>query len=227
MLGVVYKIQPDNTGNANDNSSIVSGEQKPETPSDDEGKKDPESPSDGDEGKKDPESPSDGDEGKKDPESPSDEDKAKILVVYFSCTNTTKGWAQTLQLRLDADIYEIVPAIPYTADDLRYYTDCRADREQNDPSARPEMNGKVDDISKYDVVYIGYPIWHGQAPKIIYTFLESYDFSGKTIIPFCTSASSPMGSSGSNLHACAPAAVWKDGCRVSSSGNIDTLVSMK
>ena len=158
--------------------------------------------------------------------SPKD-DEQKILVVYFSCTNTTKGWAQTLQTRLDADIYEIAPAVPYTDDDLKYYTDCRADGEQSDPTARPQINGTIQNIAQYDVIYIGYPIWHGQAPKIIYTFLESYDFTGKTLIPFCTSASSPMSSSGTNLHSCAPAAIWKSGCRVSSSSNIDTLINMK
>lgn len=157
---------------------------------------------------------------------PSD-DEQKVLVVYFSCTNTTKQWAQTLQTRLDADIYEIVPAIPYTEDDLKYYTNCRADQEQNDPTARPEISGVVEKIEQYDVIYIGYPIWHGQAPKIIYTFLESYDFAGKILIPFCTSASSSMGTSGTNLHNCAPNAVWKSGCRVSSTSNIDTLINMK
>lgn len=161
------------------------------------------------------------------PALPEDGDSNSTLVVYFSCTNTTKNWALNLQSKLDADTYEIVPALPYTADDLKYYTDCRADREQADPTARPEINGGVEDMSKYDVIYIGYPIWHGQAPKIIYTFLESYDFSNKTLIPFCTSASSPMGSSGTNLHSSAPNAAWKNGCRVSSAAGIDTLVNMK
>ncbi|MDE6301959.1 MAG: aldo/keto reductase, partial [Clostridia bacterium] len=146
---------------------------------------------------------------------------------YFSCTNTTKGRGEALQSKLDADIYRIMPAIPYTNADLNYSTDCRANREQNDASARPVISGGVADMSKYDVVYIGYPIWWGQAPKIIYTFLESYDFAGKTLIPFCTSGGSGMGTSGTNLHSSAPDAIWKSGCRVSSNSDIDALVNMK
>ena len=156
-----------------------------------------------------------------------DEDTTSILVVYFSCTNTTKGRAEALQAKLDADIYRIVPAVPYTSADLNYNTDCRANREQNDSSARPAISGGVEDISQYDVIYIGYPIWWGQAPKIIYTFLESYDFTGKTLIPFCTSGGSGMGTSGTNLHSSASGAIWKSGCRVSSNSDIDTLVNMK
>jgi hypothetical protein len=114
---------------------------------------------------------------------------------------------------LNADIYEIEAKIPYTDDDIKYYTDCRADREQKDPSARPEIAGALPDLSKYDTIFLGYPIWHGQAPKIIYTFLESVDVSGKMVIPFCTSASSPVGSSAENLHSFASDAVWKDGTR--------------
>ena len=152
----------------------------------------------------------------------------KILVAYFSCTNNTKGRAQTLQSRLGADIYQITPAVPYTNADLNYNNNSsRANKEQNDSTCRPQISGSVNNISQYDVIYIGYPIWWGEAPKIIYTFLESYDLSGKTLIPFCTSASSPMGSSGSNLHASAPNSVWKDGCRVYSNDDIDTLVNMK
>ncbi|MBQ7670463.1 MAG: hypothetical protein IJS45_07065 [Clostridia bacterium] len=136
-----------------------------------------------------------------------------VIVVYFSRTGHTKPRAEYIRDELKADIYEIEAKIPYTDDDIKYYTDCRADREQNDPSARPEIEGELPDLSKYDTVFLGYPIWHGQAPKIIYTFLESVDVSGKTVIPFCTSASSPVGSSAENLHQLAPDAVWKDGTR--------------
>ena len=135
------------------------------------------------------------------------------IVVYFSRTGHTEPLAEYIKDELNADIYEIEAKIPYTDDDIKYYTDCRADREQRDPSARPEIAGELPDLSKYDTVFLGYPIWHGQAPKIIYTFLESVDVSGKTIIPFCTSASSPVGSSADNLHSLAPDAVWKDGTR--------------
>ena len=109
-----------------------------------------------------------------------------ILVTYFSCTGNTEKIAEYTASYLNADIYEIVPEIPYTEDDLKYYTDCRADREQNDPTARPEISGSVKNMDDYEIVFIGYPIWHGQAPKIIYTFIESYDFSDKIIVPFCT-----------------------------------------
>lgn len=135
------------------------------------------------------------------------------LVVYFSRTGNTKPLAGYAAQYLDADIYEIEAAVPYTDADIAYYTNCRADKEQSDPDARPEIAGKIDNITQYKTILLGYPIWHGQAPKIIYTFLESYDFSGKTIVPFCTSHSSGVGSSATNLHALAPNAEWKDGRR--------------
>ena len=138
---------------------------------------------------------------------------AKSIVIYFSRTEHTKPIAEYIREELNADIYEITAKIPYTDDDIKYYTDCRADREQKDPSARPEIAGKLPDLSGYDTVYLGYPIWHGQAPKIIYSFLENVDMSGKTVIPFCTSASSPVGTSAENLHPLSPDAAWKDGTR--------------
>lgn len=149
--------------------------------------------------------------------SPQDSAKSSnTLVVYFSCTGTTEKVAGYITEITGAEPFAIQPQEPYTEEDLAYYTDCRADREQNDPAARPAIANKVDAISDYDVIFLGYPIWHGQAPKTIYTFLESYDFSGKTIVPFCTSHSSGIGSSAENLHSLAPDAVWKDGERFSS-----------
>ncbi len=139
-----------------------------------------------------------------------------ILVTYFSCTGNTEQIAEYAASYLNADSYEIIPEIPYTEDDLKYYTDCRADREQNDPSARPAISGNAANMDEYEIVFIGYPIWHGQAPKIIYTFLESYDFSDKIIVPFCTSGSSPIGSSTKNLHSLtSDSATWLDGQRFS------------
>ena len=140
-------------------------------------------------------------------------EKGGVIVVYFSRTGHTKPLAEYIKEELDADIYEIEAKVPYTDDDIKYYTDCRADREQADPSARPEIAGELPDLSGYDTVFLGYPIWHGQAPKIVYTFLESIDLGGKTVIPFCTSASSPVGSSAENLHPLAPNAEWRDGTR--------------
>jgi flavodoxin len=140
-----------------------------------------------------------------------------ILVAYFSCTNTTEGIAEIIADETGGTLYEIVAAAPYTEDDLKYYTNGRADQEQADSSCRPEISGSVSDMSAYDTVFIGYPIWHGQAPRIINTFLESYDFSGKTMIPFCTSHSSGIGSSDIDLHSLtSDSVVWIDGKRFSS-----------
>lgn len=142
-----------------------------------------------------------------------DDDKTDTLVVVFSRTGHTKPLAEYAAAYLDVDLFEIEAAVPYTDEDIAYYTNCRADREQSDPTARPEIANAVENMAQYDTIILAYPIWHGQAPKIIYTFLESYDFSGKTIIPFCTSASSGIGSSATNLHSLAPDAVWQDGRR--------------
>ncbi|MDE6845424.1 MAG: flavodoxin [Lachnospiraceae bacterium] len=138
----------------------------------------------------------------------------KTLVVYFSCTGSTELVAEYITEILGADIYEIIPENPYTEADLAYYTNGRADQEQNDPNVRPAISGGVENMDEYDTIILGYPIWHGQAPRIISTFLEKYDFSGKTIIPFCTSHSSGIGSSANNLHALCPESVkWSDGKR--------------
>lgn len=138
----------------------------------------------------------------------------KILVVYFSATGTTEPLAEYAAEILNADIYEIVPENPYTEADLAYYTNGRADQEQNDPNARPAISGSVENMEEYSTIVLGYPIWHGQAPRIISTFLESYDFSGKTILPFCTSHSSGIGSSADNLHElCSDSVNWLEGRR--------------
>ncbi|MDE7400769.1 MAG: NAD(P)H-dependent oxidoreductase [Clostridia bacterium] len=158
---------------------------------------------------------------------PPAETSSDILIAYFSCTNTTKGVAQAIHNQLSgSDVYQITPAIAYTTADLNYNTDCRANREQNDDKARPAISGSVENINKYDVIFIGYPIWWGQAPKIIYTFFESYDydFDGVTIIPFCTSGSSGIGSSATNLHGLAPKANWKSGARISGN-NVSSLIA--
>lgn len=148
----------------------------------------------------------------------------KTLVVYFSCTGTTKTLAEYAADILEADLYEIVPEKPYTEKDLAYYTGGRADKEQDDPQARPAISGSISDIAGYDKILLGYPIWHGQAPRIISTFLESYDFSGKTIAPFCTSHSSGIGSSADNLHSlCTDATKWTDGKRFGSETSKETM----
>ncbi|MCD8363084.1 MAG: aldo/keto reductase [Lachnospiraceae bacterium] len=140
----------------------------------------------------------------------------KLLVAYFSCTGTTEQIARWIIDETGADSYEIVAEDPYTEEDLAYYTGGRADQEQADDSARPAISGSVEDIGQYDVIFLGYPIWHGQAPRIISTFLESYDFSDVTIIPFCTSHSSGIGSSAENLHdLCSDTVTWMEGRRFS------------
>lgn len=141
----------------------------------------------------------------------SQRDTGKVLVAYFSATNTTRPLAEYAADILGADLYEIVPEVPYTDADLAYYTNGRADRDQNDSSARPAISGSVENMADYDVIFLGYPIWHGQPPRIISTFLESYDFAGKTIVPFCTSHSS--GYSDSSIKSLAPDTNWITGRR--------------
>ena len=139
---------------------------------------------------------------------------SSILVAYFSATGTTRPLAEYAADILNADLYEIVPEDPYTNEDLDYTNpDSRSQVEGDDPDARPTIDGSVENMAGYEVILLGYPIWNGQAPKIISTFLESYDLSGKTIVPFCTSHSSGIGSSDDNLHSLAPDANWQEGTR--------------
>lgn len=124
------------------------------------------------------------------------EGEQNTLVAYFSATGNTKKIAEYIVAYTGADSYDITPATPYTAEDLNYSnSSCRANQEQNDASCRPEISGSVENMDNYDVVYIGYPIWWGEEPRIIDTFLESYDFSDKIVIPFCTSGSSSIAAS--------------------------------
>lgn len=144
-----------------------------------------------------------------------DTQTSNILVAYFSCTNNTERVAGYIAEATGGDRYEIVPEVPYTNADIDYGSaSSRTYLENNDPDTRPAISGRVEDMEKYNVVFLGYPIWYGNAPKN-YTFLESYNFSGKTIIPFCTSASSPMGASASNLHKLTNGADWQAGMRFS------------
>ncbi len=154
---------------------------------------------------------------------PKAEESGKVLVAYFSCTGTTERIAGMIAEALDAETYRITPETPYTSADLDYSdSTTRATREQNDPAARP-ASGTVENMDDYDVIFLGYPIWWGQAPKILYTFVESYDLSGKTIVPFCTSGSSGIGSSAGNLSKSAPDADWLDGRRFGGSASKDSV----
>ncbi len=151
----------------------------------------------------------------------------KVLVAYFSATGTTKALAEYAADAVNGDLYEIVPQEPYTSADLDYGDrNSRSTKEMDDPSCRPAINGSVSDMSQYDIVFIGYPIWWGEAPRIINTFMESYDFSEKTIVPFCTSGGSGMGSSARNLHSLtSDSAIWLDGARLSGSSSRGDMVS--
>ena len=120
------------------------------------------------------------------------------VVLYFSATGTTKSIAKKIAKYSDSDIIEIIPKEKYKSEDLNYNSDCRANREQNDPKSRPEIENKID-ITKYDTIYLGYPIWWGTNPKIILSLLDTYDFTNKTIIPFCTSGSTDISGSVNDL----------------------------
>lgn len=149
----------------------------------------------------------------------------KVLVAYFSATGTTKGVAEHIANGLNADIYEIVPEDPYTDADLNYNdNNSRTTIEMNDPNARPTISGSVENMEQYDIIFVGYPIWWGEAPRIVSTFMESYDFSGKTIVPFCTSGGSGIGSSASNLERLTSGATWLDGRRLNGSDSQDTVM---
>ncbi len=139
--------------------------------------------------------------------------EGKVLVAYFSCTNTTKEVAEEIVEITSGTLFRIEPQEEYTSADLDYNNDCRANREQNNPTSRPAIKRMPDNLEEYDVVFLGYPIWWGKAPRVIFTFLEGGDFSGKTIIPFCTSHSSGIGSSDTEFHSAAKDAVWKSGKR--------------
>ncbi len=142
----------------------------------------------------------------------------RVLTVYFSATGNTESLAQKIAAETNSDIFEIVPEEPYTSEDLNYSnSNCRANKEQNDPTARPAISNKIDNIDDYDVVLIGYPIWWGTMPKIINTFLDTYDLSGKTIMPFCTSGSSGISTSVSAIRNICTNSTVTDGFRGTSS----------
>ena len=146
------------------------------------------------------------------------------VVLYFSATGTTKKIAERIASKSGSDIIEIIPKIEYTSDDLNYNSDCRANREQNDSSARPEIKNTID-ISKYDVIYLGYPIWWGTNPKIILTLLDTYDFTGKAIVPFCTSGSTDISGSVNDLRKYDSKLNIKDGKTFTTSDSDEDIIN--
>lgn len=150
---------------------------------------------------------------------------SNILVVYFSTDDTIRAAAYIIAEALSADLFEIQPVEPYTADDVNYHNSrSRTSIEQNDPQARPAIAVLPDDLNRYDTIILGYPIWWGQAPRILYTFMENVDLTGKTIIPFCTSGSSGAGSSASNLQKLTGGStVWLDAKRISNGSSAEEI----
>lgn len=153
------------------------------------------------------------------------EKNCKVLVAYFSATGTTKALAEYAVDAMGADLYEIVPEEPYTEDDLNYSDrNTRATAEQNDKTVRPAISGSVENMEQYEIVFLAFPIWWGEEPRIMDTFVEAYDFSGKTIVPFCTSGSSGIGSSVENMKSLSTGeAIWLDGERLSSSSSREDM----
>ena len=136
----------------------------------------------------------------------------KVLVAYFSATGTTARAAEKVADVTGGDLYAITPAQPYIDADLDWNDkQSRCSVEMNDPKARPALGGKRLDVSGYDVVFIGYPIWWDLAPRIIDTFIESHDLKGKTVVPFATSGSSSIANSAATLKRTYPALNWKEG----------------
>lgn len=148
----------------------------------------------------------------------------KTLVAYFSASGQTAKLAKTLAGVTGGDLFEIAPETAYTAADLDWMDKkSRSTIEMKDPKSRPAIAGKVADMAQYDTVFVGFPIWWYQAPRIIETFLESYDFSGKTVIPFATSGGSGMGGTNKALAPSCTGARLLEGKGFRSSTNADTL----
>ena len=141
---------------------------------------------------------------------------SRKLVAYFSASGVTAKLAEALSEAIGADLYAIEPEVPYTKADLNWMNkNSRSSVEMKDPASRPAIAGKRDNMDEYDTIFVGFPIWWYVAPTIINTFLESYDFAGKTIIPFATSGGSGMGKTNEKLQPSCPGAklmegnVWK------------------
>lgn len=149
---------------------------------------------------------------------------SKTLVAYFSASGVTARLANTLKAAVDGDLYEIKPATPYTSADLNWNNNkSRSSVEMNDKTSRPAIAAPVADMSQYDTVFVGFPIWWYEAPRIVQTFLESYDLSGKTVVPFATSGGSGIGKTSDILQKSCPAAKMLPGKRLGSNASVSEL----
>ncbi len=150
----------------------------------------------------------------------------KTLVAYFSASGTTAHAAKEIAEAVEADLYEICPIRPYTAADLDWNDkQSRSTAEMNDPTCRPDIAGAVKDMEQYDTIFIGFPIWWYVEPRIVDTFLESYDLAGKTMIPFATSGGSGIGRAEKSLREHCAKANWKQGKLVNdNAGIVNTFV---
>ena len=151
--------------------------------------------------------------------------QGKSIVVYYSASGHTKQAAETIAKETGSDLFAITPKVPYTEADLDYNnSSSRVSMEHKDSSIRPEYTGDAANWDDYRVVYLGYPIWWGEAPAIVYTFTEHHSFEGKTVIPFATSYSSPLGDSGENLARAAKTGTWLPGECFTGGGKTDDVL---
>lgn len=149
---------------------------------------------------------------------------SKTLVAYFSASGTTAKVAKKMAEAIGADLFEIKPETPYTGADLNWQNkNSRSSVEMNDRSSRPAIAVKAADMLQYDVVFVGFPVWWYREPSIIDTFMESYDFAGKTVIPFATSGGSGLGDSAANIQKLAKGAKIVNGKRFSGSASAEEL----
>ena len=149
--------------------------------------------------------------------------EGKVLVAYFSGTGITAGIAKDMADLLQTDLFRISNVQPYSAADMAYDEKARANQEQKQADFRPQMVGDVSNMEQYDTVLLGYPIWAGLAPRVVLTFLERYDFAGKTIVPFCTSGGSTLEPSIPELQALTPQAHWLSGKRFEANASRDDV----
>ena len=149
---------------------------------------------------------------------------SKTLVAYFSASGVTAAVAKKLAAAVGADLFEIQPEQLYTDDDLNWQNSrSRSSVEMNDRSCRPAIATAVENMAQYDAVFVGFPVWWYREPSIIDTFMEAYDFSGKTVVPFATSGGSGLGETAANLRKLAPGASVEEGKRFSANTSADGL----